>query len=143
PKPLDYLGGLIQPPNSLPGCIERYAVSVMFHLEPARSEPHDESPVTRMVQGLAHTRKDRRIPVGVTCDKHPHSYPRCFGSQAGKRYPALETWARRVAQNRKEMIECPGSVIADLVYQAPYGFQVLPGSVVRCCLDTKAYRFLH
>src|SRR5262249_12496990 len=79
----------------------------------------------------------------VAVDERPQPHAPGTCCQRCQRAPSFKTGTGRIAQDRKEMIEVPCRVEAQLVNQLPDLTKVLPCGVLLRCLNSESDRFAH
>ncbi|SKT11968.1 Uncharacterised protein [Mycobacteroides abscessus subsp. abscessus] len=136
----EHLTGLFESVETLLDTAQLDPVGAGLLLVPACADAEFQTPTGNDVQRRGHVGQHRRVPVMDTRHQHSDTQPlgglceRCEG------YPALQTRAGGIGEDRIEVVEGPaGFEDLDVVGHFPDGQHVVPGGVLRRCLECKAH----
>ena len=108
------------------------AVGAGLFLIPASADAQFEPPARHYVEGSGRVRQDRGMPVVNAGDQRAQPQPAGRLRERGQGHPALQAGARRIGEDRIEVVEDPARLEqVNVVSFLPHREHVAPGGVLR------------
>src|SRR5271167_4071487 len=118
--------------------MKRDTVLLMLELEPSRAQPENQPAAADDIHRRRHLGQHGRMAVGVAGYHQAEADPPGSHRQRGERGPALETRPRGIGKDGQEMIEAPGSIVAQAIDLLPEREERRPAGVLLRRLDAEA-----
>src|SRR5215472_16697644 len=136
----DDLTRFLEPVAALGWGAQLDAVGPGFLLVPSGADAQFEPAAGNDVEGRGHVGQDRWMTVVNAGDQRPQPEPLRRLRERGERHPSLQARARRVGQDRVEVVERPARLEdLDAVGLPPDGEHAGPGGVLRGSLEGEAH----
>ena len=140
-QPGEHLTGFLEAIEPFFDAAEFDAICPGLFFVPPGADTQLEPAVGNDVQRRGHIGQHRGMAVVDSGDKRADPQPLGGLRQRGEGRPAFQTWARRVGEDRIEVIEGPARFEdVDVVGRLPDGQHVGPRGVLRGCLDCESHR---
>src|SRR5437763_4528904 len=136
----DDLAALLEPVTAFARRAELDAVGAGLLLVPPGAEADLEPAARNDVERRGHVGEHGRLAVVDARDQYAEPQPSRRLREGGERRPSLEAGARRVSEDRVEVVERPARLEqVDGIGFAPDGEHVGPGRVLRSGLESEAH----